>query len=105
MKGEEEVDIAALTLRELKEEAGISKEEVSLIKPVLVVVDNRDQNIEICMDIELKSSGNVAAPIPNSHEHTELQWIAEESLSSLIGKQPKSWIPLSLYLIDRYFSR
>lgn len=101
MKGNDEIDVAALALRELAEETGITKEMVRSLCPRALVKDIRDKSVEIVVEIALVK-GAANSPIePASHEHTELLWVDKSQLAHLVKQHRGNWLPLSLHLIDQ----
>lgn len=104
MKGKDEIDIGALALRELVEEGGIDSRMVVSLHPKALVKDAKDKSLEIFVEIVLADEAAHIACQPASHEHTELRWVDKYSLAAFVQQHKEEWQPLSLLLIDRYFS-
>lgn len=94
------VDPATQALTELSEEAAIPPDWVSTCKPLAVIYEIDTAIFEIYIEINLHKR-NSAQNLHNG-EYAKLQWMPLESLLTLTEKGKESFVPLSLFLIDRF---
>jgi hypothetical protein len=90
------VDMKIQLLDELVEETGIETSEVKSVKFFTLVHDQKEDGIELCAEIRLKSGGLI---LSSSSEYPQIMTLAAEELPSFVDKQREKFVPLSLVLM------
>lgn len=90
------VDIKGQLLEELIEEIGIVHNEVKSIKYFSLIRDRKEDLIEICAEIRLKSP---TVTLASSSEYPQIMTIPCQELEAFIKNHHEEFVPLSLTLL------
>lgn len=91
-----EVDMKVQLLDELREETGIENSLIKSVKYFALVRDNKNDAIELCAEIRLKSTGLI---LSSSSEYTQVMTIPCSELKSFTKEYADHFVPLSLLLL------
>lgn len=91
-----EVDMKVQLLDELKEETGIENSLIKNVKYFVLVHDLKEDGIEICAEIRLKSTGLI---LSSSSEYTQVMTIPCSELKPFTKEKVGEFVPLSLLLL------
>jgi len=87
------IDYVMAAAKELEEETGIR---TSSITPLWLVIDNRENTIELCLKITVNKK---PASFPIG-EYSHCQWMSSAELKKLIMNNSNRFVPLSRFLIE-----
>lgn len=86
-------------LQELKEETGIGEQEISTIRPLTLMLDEKEVIFDLCYDVELKEGREEKKFISSLREVTEFRWVEKGEWVNG-GLEGVSVIPACLSLIS-----
>lgn len=94
------IDINQQYLRELAEEAGITSDQVTSIKPLQLLFDTKNRLVEIVAHIQVKSFVKNLLPTA-SCEHSDVFWLNENAWKEHYSRHAGEYIPLVSYLVSQ----
>lgn len=97
------IDYISAVLKELEEETTLADRDILSATPLALVREADRSLAELCVKIHVNESV-IKSFSPPKTEYTEFLWLTKEELGKMIGDYPESFVPLSIFLFNKFIS-
>lgn len=99
----DKVDAAKQVIQELKEETGIRPSLVQKISPFMLVSNDDEWIIEICMIFSLHNEALKLGAFQKEEYH-ELFWLEKEQVVAHMQQHHNQYVPTSIFIFNKYLN-